>query len=87
MAPHSTSHLHGTAKMKVPSSEAGVRSSGEEVMVACFVDGVGERVLMERNIDCVQARPLRPGCSDCFGSQGGAGVGEGAKGLTQYALH
>ena len=52
------------------------------MMVACIVDGVGERALMKRNVDCVQAAPLAPGCSDCKGSQGGAGVGKGAKGLT-----
>ena len=55
--------------------------------VGCLIDGLGEQVLMERNVNYVQAGPLVPGHSDCKGSQGGVAVGEGAKGLTQYAFH
>ena len=65
----------------------GVRSSEEEVLVACFVDSMGERVLMERIVDCIQAGPLGAGRNDSKGSHGGAGVGKGTKGLSQYALH
>ena len=55
------------------------------MMVACIIDGVGERALMKRNVDSVQAAPLALGCSDYKGSQGGASVGKGATNMVSIS--
>ena len=49
--------------------------------MACFVDGMAKRALMEGNVDYIQDGPLRPIRSDCKGSEGGSWCGKRDQGV------